>query len=52
MPPQEDKMFEVIWSCRKQNYTIYKDGKYLITTYDGVAAKSYLDNGGKIKVNN
>ena len=43
-------MFEVVWSCRKQNYTVYKDGKYLITTYDVVAAKSYLECGGKIIV--
>lgn len=43
-------MVEVVWSCCNQNYTVYKDGKYIITTYDIVKAKSYLECGGKIKV--
>jgi hypothetical protein len=34
-------MFEVIWSCRNQFYTVFKDGKLFTTTYDSKKAKSY-----------
>lgn len=41
-------MFEVTWSCHKQCYMVFKDGRYLITTYDSKAAKSYLECGGEV----
>lgn len=31
------------WSCRKQAYTVYKDGKYIITKYRFSDVKPYLN---------
>jgi len=41
---------EVVWSCRNQNYTIYKNGKCITTTYDIIKAKSYLECSDKFKI--
>ena len=38
-------MFDVIWCCRTQSYTVYKNGIFLRTTYDRKAANSYLETG-------
>ena len=35
--------FKVVWNCTAQKYTVYKNGKYLITKYSYSAVKSYLN---------
>ena len=35
--------FTVVWSCRKQCYTVYKNGKYLLRAFKYDDAKSYSE---------
>lgn len=39
----KNKSFQVVWNCRKQAYTVYKDKRYLITKYCFSDIKPYLD---------
>jgi hypothetical protein len=34
--------FRVVWSCRLQSYTVYKNGKFLRSAHKYSEVKSYL----------
>ena len=38
----KDKSFTAVWNFTEQMYTVYKDGKKLITSYCFAEVKNYL----------
>jgi hypothetical protein len=37
-----DKSFHATWDCTRQEYKVYKDGKYIITKHCFKDIKAYL----------
>jgi len=35
--------FLAIWNCQKQSYTVYKNGRFMVTKYRFADIQSYLD---------